>query len=88
MSNVLTTLIYANRPISTKQVAELMKVSWKAARENLQALFDLGMVEKGRVGNNKRIYWKTNEKLLDSIDYESKKFQKKEKVLKIKEDLK
>ena len=55
---LLGTLIDAKRPLSTKKVAIFSEVSWKTARDNLEKLFELGMVYRGRVGNNKRIYWK------------------------------
>lgn len=56
-SLLLTTLVDANRPISTKQVAGFSGVCWKTARDNLEDLFRVGIVKKGTVGNNKRIYW-------------------------------
>jgi len=55
---LLGTLVNAKRPISTKQVADFSLVCWKTARDNLEALFNIGVVEKGKVGNNKRIYWR------------------------------
>lgn len=57
-SEILTKLIVARRPLSTKQLAVCSKVSWKTARDNLEKLFKLALVCRGRVGNNKRIYWK------------------------------
>lgn len=84
-SYCLQALTDAKRPISTGQVAKYMSMSWKTARDNLEALFKLGMVEKGKVGKNKRIYWRTDTKLLDSIDYEGKDHKRRYKELKIKD---
>ncbi len=68
MGNILTVLFYANRPISTQQVAKYLEASWKTARDNLEEMYKLGMVERGRVGKNKRIYWRTDSKILDKAD--------------------
>ena len=84
MSLALTTLVNSNRPISTRQVAKFLDVSWKTARDNLEALFRLQMVERGKVGKNKRIYWKTDEKIIRTLSL--KEIEKKEKMLNIKED--
>ena len=85
MSNVLSALLDFGQPVSTMQVAKRMSISWKTARDNLEALFKLGMVERGKVGTNKRIFWRASHDTLDKINYESKEFKKKEKSLKIKE---
>jgi len=55
---LLGNLIYLDAPLSTMQVAELSGMAWKTARNNLEKLFEVGLVCKGRVGNNKRIFWK------------------------------
>jgi len=55
---LLGTLMDAKRPLSTEKVAIFAGVCWKTARENLDKLFELGLVYRGKVGNNKRIYWK------------------------------
>ncbi len=57
-ANLLGGLIEARRPLSTMQIAKFSNICWRTARENLEGLFDLGLVYKGRVGRNKRIYWK------------------------------
>lgn len=51
-------LIDADRPLSTKQIASYGRFCWKTTRDHLENLFKLGLVCKGRVKNNKRIYWK------------------------------
>lgn len=84
MSWILTCLVNSDRPISTRQVAKFLDVSWKTARDNLEALFKLQMVEKGHVGKNKRIYWRTDEKIINTLSV--KKMEKKEKTMKIKDD--
>jgi len=43
------------------------------------------MVQRGKVGEDKRIFWKTDDKIRSRIDYESESFKEKEKKLKIKE---
>lgn len=55
---LLGTLIDARRPLSTKQIAIFSQVAWKTARDNLEKLFNAGLVYKGKVGKNIRIYWK------------------------------
>ncbi len=85
MSNVLSALLEFGQPVSTMQVAKFMDISWKTARDNLEALFKLGMVQRGKVGENKRIFWKTDTKIMDKINYESESYKEKEKKLKIKE---
>ena len=85
MSSVLSALLDFGQPVSTMQVAKAMCISWKTARDNLEALFKLGMVERGKVGTNKRIFWRADDKILDKINFESEEFKEKEKSLKIKE---
>ena len=85
MSNVLSALLDFGQPVSTMQVAKAMFISWKTARDNLEALFNLGMVQRGKVGTNKRIFWKADHEVLNKIDFESTEFKEKEKKLKIKE---
>lgn len=55
---LISTLINAKRPLSTKQIAGYIGICWKTARDNLEKLFNSGLVFKGSVGANKRIYWK------------------------------
>jgi len=55
---LLGTLMDINVPLSTEQIANQTSIAWKTARDNLEKLFNLGLVMKGKVGNNKRIYWK------------------------------
>jgi len=62
-----------------------MSISWKTTRDNLEALFELGVVERGKVGTNKRIFWRASHETLEKINFESEEFKKKEKSLKIKE---
>jgi len=82
MSNVLSVLVeFEGQPVSTLQVAKWMELSWKTARDNLEALFNLGLVERGRVGNNKRIFWRSSTKKLESINFNSEEYRKKEKKL-------
>ncbi len=85
MSNVLSALLEFGQPVSTMQVAKFMDISWKTARDNLEALFKLGMVQRGKVGENKRIFWKTDDKILSKMNYKSESYKEKEKKLKIKE---
>ncbi len=84
MSNVLSALVEFDQPVSTMQVAKMMMISWKTARDNLEALFKLGMVEKGQVGKNKRIFWRSSDAIIDKVDSSSKEFKEKGKELKIK----
>lgn len=84
MSNVLSALLDFDQPVSTMQVAKAMCISWKTARDNLEALFQLGIVEKGQVGTNKRIFWRGSHEMLDKIDFNSREHKEKEKSLKIK----
>lgn len=83
MGLMITVLSDANRPLSTQQIAKFAGISWKTARDNLEALFDAGMVERGRVGKNKRIYWRTDEEIIDKSSI--KKHKEVEKRLKIKD---
>lgn len=85
MCNVLSALIDFGQPVSTMQVAKRMMISWKTARDNLEAVFKLGLVEKGTVGKNKRIFWKGSDEIVDRVDFGSKEYKEKEKSLKIKE---
>lgn len=84
MSRILSALIYIAQPVSTKQVAGLVGISWKTARDNLEALFHLSMVERKRVGKNKRIYWRTDERIIRTLSL--KEIEDKEKSMNIKED--
>lgn len=59
----LSGLVEFGQPVSTLQLAKSLGICWSTARSNLEGLFNLGIVEKGRVGNNKRIYWRPTEVL-------------------------
>jgi len=83
MGNIITVLVNSNRPISTQKVAYFLGISWKTARDNLEALFQMGGVEKGRVGKNKRIYWRATPTMIHRISI--KRMKEVEKKLKIKE---
>ena len=85
MSGVLSALFEFGQPVSTMQVAKFMDISWKTARDNLEALFKLGMVERGKVGDNKRIFWRSEESVMEKINFESREYKEKEAKLKIKE---
>ncbi len=67
MGNIITVLLDANRPLSTQKVANFIGISWKTARDNLEALFEMGAVEKGKVGKNKRIYWRTTSTMMQRL---------------------
>ena len=85
MSGVLSALFEFRQPVSTMQIAKFMGISWKTARDNLEALFKLGMVQRGKVGENKRIFWKSDESVFKKVKVESREFKEKEAKLKIKE---
>jgi hypothetical protein len=85
MSNFLSALLDFGQPVSTMQVAKLMEMSWKKIMDNLEALFKLRMVERGKVGTNKRIFLREGHETLEKINFESEEFKKKGKSLKIKE---
>ena len=82
MGNIITVLISSKRPLSTQKVAYYLGISWKTARDNLEALFEMGGVEKGKVGKNKRIYWRTTQTIIGKISY--KKQEEIKKTLNIK----
>jgi len=84
MSLILTLLVNSNRAITTREIAKYLDVSWKTARDNLESLFSLSMVEKGSVGKSKKIYWKTDEKTIRTLSL--KEIDEKEKTMDIKED--
>ena len=83
MGHVLSALLDFGQPVSTMQVAKGMGISWKTARDNLEALFKLGVVEKGQVGKNKRIFWRCTQEMMHKLDTESKEYIEKEKQVKI-----